>query len=371
MKLFADPRPLLEPTRLPKGHVSPAAGPEGDVYVSTQGQYSPPQDTVVRAVDPDTGLERWRQRLPVEVVTTPVVSGGTVWASGECNVSAFDAATGEARGSWGPGTRECLDPVPVGADGVAVANWGGRFVARLEPGQREPVWRAEVGHAYGPAVTGPDRVYASVYTDGKSGALLALDAATGAPVWRYESETPLHTPPATGPDGVVYVPAGESLVALDSSGEELWSAPLQARPGEPAVSADGETVFVGDASGALLALDADTGAMAWRVSAGGPVREAPTVSGGVLAVTSGDRKITLVDAERGLLQGQVEVEGYASGSPVPLPDGSFLVRNAAGQTVRLARPAPEEEPAVTESAGTIAVEEREIVIGDVRLPRGS
>lgn len=369
MRLFANASPLLEPSRLPKGHVSPSAGAEGDVYVSTQGQYSPPVDTVVRAVDPDTGSERWRARLPVEVVTTPVVSGGTVWASGEASVAAFDAATGEPRGSWGPGTRECLDPVPVGQEGVALANWGGRFVARLEPGRKDPVWRTEVGHAYGPAAVGPERVYASVYVDGNSGALQALDAATGEPVWRYECATPLYTAPAAGPDGVVYLPEGEALVALDASGEELWKAPLSARPGEPAVSPDGETVFVGDASGTVLALDADTGALTWRVSAGGPVRHAPALADGVLAVTSGDHTVALVDADRGLLQGQVEVDGYASGSPVPLPDGSFLVRNAAGHTVRLSRPPASASEEV--EPGVIAVEAREIVIGDVRLPRSS
>ena len=380
--LFAEAKVRLAPLPLPKGALSPTPGQGGDVFVSTQGQYTPKVDSALRAVDPVTGQERWKVALPADLVAAPVASadGSTVWAPGEGVLRAFSAAKGELQGSWGPGTLECLRPVPLDGDAAVVANWKNTSVAALEPGRDQPLWETPVGVAIGSAVVGPGRVYASVYgeitSSAASGALQALDSATGEPLWRYESKTLICEKPATGPDGVVYVPASEgSVVALDpNTGEPLWKASTQGRPGSPAVCRDGKHLLVGDSEGFLQSLDAATGQPVWKIHTPGAVRLAPGLgTDGTLCVVSGDHHLSLVEEESGLLTAQADMDGIVGASPVSRDDGSYLVWNLAGEAARLEVERPESAPAPSEGplaqAPEIRVGESEVSIGGIRLPR--
>ncbi len=382
--LFTSPedrraRPV--PSPLPQGSISPALSPDGDVFIATQGQYSPPVDSTVCAVDPLTGQERWKSVLKADMVVAPVPSadGQTVWASGEAVVGAFSATTGESQGTWGPGTRDCLRPVPLEGNRVVLANWRGNRLAALEPGQSGPVWEAEVGPTYGTPAAGAGRVYASVYNGWQAdagGVIQALDARTGQPLWRYESESPIHTSPAVGPDGSVYVARDQGgLVALDPrTGEERWQAPTPGRPAAPpAFSTSGEQVYLADTSGAIQALDTDTGVPIWRTQTSGSVNLSPGVGArGTLCILSQDGRATVLEAERGRVAAEVDLEGLPGAAPVPLEDGSFLVWNLAGQTQRVVLPkeeTPEESGVLNREAAGIQVGEDQVSIGGVTLPR--
>ncbi len=382
--LFTSPetrRARPEPTPVPKGSLAPALGPEGDVYIATQGQYSPPVDSMVHRIDPRTGQERWKSVLKADVVVAPVPSadGQTVWASGEAVIGAFSATTGESQGTWGPGTRECLRPVPLEGSRVVLGNWKGTRLAALEPGSPKPLWEAEVGPTYGVPAAGPGRVYASVYNGWQAdagGVIQALDAQNGQPLWRYESESSIHVSPTVGPDGSVYVsPEKGGLVALDpQTGQERWKAPTTGRPAAPpAFSPDGEQVYVADVSGSVQALDADTGAPVWKARTSGAISQTPGVGpNGTLCVLSEDRHATVLDAEHGTIAAEVEMDGLPGATPIPLEDGSFLVWSLAGQTQRVL--VPQEEPAPAPGAEVqespqIQISENQVSIGGVTIPR--
>jgi len=382
--LFTSPedrrvRPL--PSPLPQGSISPALGPEGDVFIATQGQYSPPMDSTVRAVDPLTGQERWKSVLKADVVVAPVPSadGQTVWASGEAVIGAFSAATGEPQGTWGPGTRDCLRPVPLEGNRVVLANWRGNRLAALEPGQTRPVWESEVGPTYGTPAAGAGRVYASVYNGWQAdagGVIQALDARTGEPLWRYESQSPIHTSPAVGPDGAVYVTRDQGgLVVLDPhTGEERWQAPTHGRPAAPpAFSRTGAEVYLADTSGNVQALDTDTGAPIWKAQASGSIDHSPGVGPqGTLCILSQDGRATVLEAERGRVAAEVDLEGLPGAAPIPLDDGSFLVWNLAGRTQRVVLPQEEKSGGSEAKAGEthpIQVHDDRVSIGGVTLPR--
>lgn len=367
--IFENREARIEPTRIPKGSLSKDLGQGGDVYVAVQGSYSPPVDTSLKAVDPVTGLERWSARLLADIVGAPVPSadGRTVWVPGEAVLAAYDAETGAPQGTWGPGTRDVVRPVPLHDDLAVVSNWKNLSVAALEPGRKEPLWETEVGVSHGEPATAPGRVYASVSRGwDEGGSVQALDASTGEPVWRYDAASPIYVSPAAGPDGTVFVSEQDGdVVALDPrTGEPVWKARTEGRPTQAVVSTDGEHVFVGD-TGGIQALDADTGLQEWRIQTQ-PVRLAPGLADdGTLCVATENRQVVLVDAERGLLTAKLDLDGIPGASPLPQEDGSFLVWSLAGQTQRVSTPTPQPP----EVPGEIRVEERAITIGDVTLPR--
>lgn len=78
----------------------------------------------------------------------------------------------------------------------------------------------------------------------------------------------------------------------------------------------GETVYVGSASGDLLALSAKDGAVRWKFSARSRITSSPAVAGGVVYIGSWDKHLYALDAESGEERWKFRGDGYISSSPV-------------------------------------------------------
>ncbi len=198
-------------------------------------------------------------------------------------------------------TKLCLLLVAplLGGPGSEAADWpwfGGpaRDGVSSEAGLRtawgddEPkrLWKAEVGEGYSSVVVGEGMAFSMGYANGKN-TVFCWDAATGAQKWTHSfpcGKDPKYfnggsrATPALA-DGVLYLNSHEgAFFALNAtSGKVLWSKHLVddfggRRPGwgysgSPLV-ADGKVIVdTGSAEGALVALDAKTGAKVW--SSGG------------------------------------------------------------------------------------------------------
>jgi outer membrane protein assembly factor BamB len=132
-----------------------------------------------------------------------------------------------------------------------------------------------------------------VYFGGGGGAVYALNAGTGARLWRYYTGGPVESSPAVA-NGVVYAGCGANLCALNAStGAKLWSY-AGGGGGTPAV-ANG-VVYVGCSDG-LCALNGSTGAKLWSSPAGG---SALAVANGVVYVGSGPN-VNALNASTGAL----------------------------------------------------------------------
>ena len=86
-------------------------------------------------------------------------------------------------------------------------------------------------------------------------------------LWEYQvvgSERPLSSGPAVDADGTVYLPTmNRELIALSSSGVELWRAELPSEPvGAPALGASGE-IYITDQEGNLTVISPE-GEILWR-----------------------------------------------------------------------------------------------------------
>jgi outer membrane protein assembly factor BamB len=184
-----------------------------------------------------------------------------------------------------------------------VATREGALVA-VEAETGGPRWRFETGerNLASPVADG-GLVYlateATPASDPASGSatvhLFAIDARTGNEQWRADLESPLGGPVAVSA-GLVLLPAGD-VVALDAlTGEERWRRVVG--EGAEALTAD-DTTVVARSPGALVGLDPATGAERWTVATTGATSVTPVISAGTLVVGDGDGAVVGRDPDDG------------------------------------------------------------------------
>ncbi len=172
-------------------------------------------DGHVYALEASTGKLLWKRDTRGAVVSTPAVVGDRVVVGNRSyDLLGLDARTGEPAWtryiwfSWVESSAAVRDGVAyVGSSDAAAV-----YAFDVRTGERR--WKTDVfGWAWGqPAVTDA-RVYAGTasqkdYLAGHKGLVVAMDRATGHPVWHYVAE-----PAAKGPYGFPGSPAvGEGLV---------------------------------------------------------------------------------------------------------------------------------------------------------------
>ena len=199
------PRKVWEST-VGTGHSSPVVSGTRAFVFTRVGE-----DEVVTAVDYQTGKQVWQQRYRATYQvnpaaeshgkgpkSTPVVDGGRLFTLGiSGTLSAFDAATGK------PLWRKTFD----------------REFDASSP---------DFGVAMSPLVDGGQVI---VHAGGnKSGALMAIDGATGAVKWQWKGEGPAYASPVIASFGnsrQVVTQSRSHLVGLSAAtGALLWSVPF-------------------------------------------------------------------------------------------------------------------------------------------------
>ncbi len=199
---------------------SPAVA-NGIVYVGST-------DNTLYALNATTGALVWQYTISnfVEINSSPAVVNGVVYfgsGDGEGNVYALNAATGAL--IWKhPTTVSGVDSSPAVVNGVVyVSGEDGNFYA-LDAGTGTQLWEYETtgqGIFSSPAVAN-----GVVYFGGNSsiGGVWALNATTGAFLWKYVTATTVDSSPAVA-NGVVYIGSEDNNVyALDAgTGSLLWS----------------------------------------------------------------------------------------------------------------------------------------------------
>ncbi|HTR54568.1 MAG TPA: PQQ-binding-like beta-propeller repeat protein [Kofleriaceae bacterium] len=277
-------------------------------------------DGIVLGLDAATGAIRWRHALAPDAQPTaralfasPTADGGDVVVGHEREVAALAGATGTPLWS--------ADPVPDATDsqslaaiaiagGVAVGTFNrqlGGVIAWDRASGRE-LWRHE-----GPDVlainASPLVANDSAYVVAGTDDVLALDLATGDTRWQTRLDdagfawgnATVGTPVLAR--GVLVVPTlYGALVALDAeSGAELWRSAAAPGPlrtthyrgaGEAGFAASpvatGGIVWAADTAGELVARDLRTGDELWRTSLDVPVLAGLAASGDALVVASYD-----------------------------------------------------------------------------------
>jgi outer membrane protein assembly factor BamB len=239
-------------------------------------------------------------------------------------VLAFDATTGEPLWRDAPETEQnfidgILDffrrpPCEVGCFEAEHSIWGrmnyetgtlyvpslDTNVYALDATTLEELWSSNVGGSVSDKlVINDDTVYASSFDRN----LYALDKDDGSIRWTVEAEASIWGAP-TYEDGVVYVVDidGNVRAVTADDGEVLWSTSLEQYVVAAPVVVDG-TVFIAsggdpeidrnDRTGALIALDTETGKETWREETRLPVFATPVVASDIIALATNSQDILL------------------------------------------------------------------------------
>ncbi len=309
-------------------------------------------DLHLHAVDTATGREKWKFKTGGIVRSTPAVADGLVYFGSYDGVfHALETATGaekwkfalpgerkfEARGLHGylPRTQVIPDfwdlylssPSVVG--GVVYVGCGDGCCYALDAASGALKWKFEtqgVVHS-SPAVDGGTVFFGSWDTY-----LYAVDAATGREKWKFKTgedaanhnQTGIQSSPAVV-DGVVYFGCRDSNVyAVDAAtGQQKWKYKITWVNASAAV--DGGTVYFGTSIPAFfVALDAQTGKERYKFDAHVPVFSSPALAGGLAYFGSFNGSLYAVNLADGTLAWEFKTEGAKQNAlGILRPDGTW------------------------------------------------
>jgi outer membrane protein assembly factor BamB len=193
---------------------------------------------------------------------------------------------------WSTVIGDTIFASPAVVDGrVYVGTLGGQLCA-LDAETGAVLWRRPVDALPGDTVwTSPAVANGVVYfaANRPFAVLYALDAATGATVWTASPNLSIVIASPTVADGVVYLAYNDhSIVALDAAtGATRWTADAGAGMySSPAVASG--SLYVAVHNRGVLALDAGTGAQRWLAPMAGPQWSSPAVADRTVYVGSRD-----------------------------------------------------------------------------------
>ncbi len=244
------------------------------------------------------GRELWRQKMPAQIYTAPLVAGGRVFVlAADRSVSALDGQTG--RKLWTqqrPGTEPLILRHPgviLAVGDTLVVGLSGRLVG-LNPLNGSVRWEAPIATPRG--TNDVERLVDLVGRVSRLGnvvcarafqmAVGCVDASRGAVVW---------TKPAVGFEGVhgddtlVFGTEGDGKVLAwkRADGERAWSTDRLQYRQLTAPLALGRSVVVGDNTGLVHLLSREDGSALNRLSTdGSAIVAAPVLAGDTLVVVT-------------------------------------------------------------------------------------
>ncbi|MEZ5961561.1 MAG: PQQ-binding-like beta-propeller repeat protein [Hyphomonadaceae bacterium] len=331
--------------------------------------WSQPGGTADNAPPQSSGtaiLERaWRANLGagsnnrVKIAAPPVISNGSLYfLDADHRLHAIDARDGHRLWDERLRPNEGRDRVARGG-GVAVGagrvyvTTGFGFLVALDAGSGAEIWRTQASAPFQSAPTfAGDRVYA-VTNDSE---LIAFDAATGEISWTYQAiaePARILSAPSVGVDGETVVApfaSGEVVALLAANGRRLWSDSLSRSGRMNSLSAindiagrpviDGGAAYAASHSGLLAAIDLRSGQRIWARTFAST--QTPWVAGDVLYAISVDGELAAFDRRTGNVFWVVQLRRYRNESerkgrvawtgPI-MVGGRLVLANSEGEVV--------------------------------------
>jgi len=281
-------------------------------------------------------------RLNGQVYASPVVADGIAYVGTTGGVmNAVRVADGSFAWAFRAG-RAIHGDALVTADAVYFACDNG-YLFKLDRATGKELWRYDLGDARVDRVLphpnvfdwdwqGPKPAIADgvVYVGAGDGGFHAVDAATGARRWRFETRGRIRNGAAIDGARVVFGSADHFVYALDRvTGSEVWKQDTRGEVDATPVVHDGK-VLVGSRGASLWAFDAATGEPSWRTYFWGSwVESTPVVVDGVIYIGASDlRRASAIDPADGRVLWRTDVYGWNWGTPLVTADRIYV--GAAG-----------------------------------------
>jgi len=203
-------------------------------------------------------------------LSSPVVAKGVVYfGSGDNNLYAVDAASGELR--WKFATGDVVHASPAYTDGVLYfGSWDSYFYA-VDAASGKEKWRLHTGedaliHNQVGFQSSPAVVDGVVYTGCRDSNLYAIDAASGKEKWHVGNNGSwVITSPAVAKGKVIFGTSDTSKYQIADTATGKVEAVEQGKAymfSSPAIA--GDVVFIGVLNGTLEAHDFATGKLLWE-----------------------------------------------------------------------------------------------------------
>lgn len=220
---------------------------------------------------------RWLKTTAPRAVTVAALVCGAGLFRGASASDAAPAATGE----WLHYHAAAGSAAPVG-DSQGAVSW------------RSPKINDQI---FALSVVG-NRVYAT--GTGAKPAVYALNRDNGQPIWARQVDNTVMTQPIVA-NGRVFIGTGDNTYFFQHG-----------------------VKYFGTGSNSIYALDAGTGAVAWRLKVFGDAMPTPIYDRGTLYWTTGGRKFLAIDAANGHVLWSVNLPSFASMSS-PVQDGNLVI----------------------------------------------
>ena len=365
----ADPRFAGAEIELPPAYVNtswPTPGGEADHTL----HHLSGAVTLEKAWTADIGKAAQRARL----TSPPIIADGAAFVvDAEATVSAIDIETGKVKweSELAPKikekfrVREMLNRTKASqvgfGGGVSYENGkvfvtsGFGFAAALDAATGAELWRREVE---APVRTPPTAYRGAVYFVTNTNDAIALNQETGEKIWSFQSFEEAArilssaSPAAAGDLVVVPFSSGEVVAFLAESGNPVWNDTLARNTQLTALSAlndiagspviDRGLVYAVSHAGRLVAIDIRTGRRAWEA----PIAslQMPWVAGDYIFVISIDAELVCLSREDGAVVWVSELKRYdnpkkrkgriAWAGPVLVGDALILV-STDGKVVKV------------------------------------
>jgi outer membrane protein assembly factor BamB len=241
-------------------------------------------------------------------VTATGTNGATLWSTDL--TASFDKGGGQSSGG-----------LATSGNRVFATTGYGELVA-LDAASGAVIWRQRVD---APISGAPATDGTAVYVSGRDGSAWAVDAADGKVLWQVVG-TPGRAAyvgtaaPTIGDRAVIFPSSGGDLMAVlkIGGGTKIWQASLAGKrlgrayaltsdvTGDAVIA--GKTLFAGSGAGRTVAMSASSGERIWSAGEGalGPV----AVAGGSIFLVNDEAKLVRLDAETGEPIWSVEMPYY-------------------------------------------------------------
>lgn len=261
-------------------------------------------DHNIYCLDMQSGRQLWKVATEAAVVGGATIANGTVYIGGSDRAfRALELRTGKIKWEF-KGLNGFVETKPLLVrDQLVFGAWDTCLYA-LRAGDGSLAWKwtnGSRGILYSPAVCWPVASAGKVFIAAPDRYLTAIDAATGATVWRSNQFAVRETVGISKDGTRVYARATtDNVVALAASGitpEVLWTSNCgygyDIDPSMP-IEKDG-VVFFGTKNGLVYALEGRSGAVRWKYRIGVTVVNTPVpVNANEVVITDLDGRIILL-----------------------------------------------------------------------------
>jgi outer membrane protein assembly factor BamB len=212
-------------------------------------------------------------------------------------------------------------------NGVAYATTGSGALIAVNTATGKPLWRRETGAKFD---TRPFVARSRVYAGGRDTVLYAYELSGSHHRWRVWTGGAIRQPPVVAGDIAVVASSDGRLYGVDHTGRRLWRPTMGEVVDDPAEAGDAVCVAVAD--GSILCVRAADGERLSRITVPGGALTALVGGDGVIYAAAADRTVGAWDTHTGNLRWRYRPAGATpTAGQLGLHDGQIQAAYADGK----------------------------------------